>query len=379
MTGHSKIPPSSAHIWGAPDGCPGWVEANQAYPQTEEGEAAREGTAAHELGESIIKAGEIFFREFAVGTPASNGTIITDDIFESASIYAKDVLGVVTETGEDPQVENRVHAPQIHAESWGTPDAYLACANRLIIWDFKHGHEKVEAFENWQAINYFHGIINELRLTPEAASRLEVEIRIVQPRAYHRDGIVRIWKTTGANLLKLGEHLKRGASLGLSDNPPVRSGPHCKHCPGRHACAAALDGGVALYEAANSWMPSELSPKALGVQLAIIKRARKQLEYLESGYEEQVNSLVRSGTMVPGWAAESRYGQEKWSRPISEVLHLGDILKHDLRKPRQAITPNAARKLGVDESVITAYSSKPRIGIVVVPDNGSKARQVFNT
>lgn len=377
MAEHSRIPPSSAHIWGSPNGCPGWVAANVAYPETEEGEEAREGTAAHELAESMIKARDIFFREFAVGTPASNGVGITDDIYESAVIYAKDVLEVVSETGVEPRVERRISAPQIHAESWGTPDTYLASVSRLIIWDFKHGHEKVEAFENWQAINYFHGIINELNMAPDEARWLEVQIRIVQPRAYHRDGIVRVWKTTGDNLLKLGEHLKRGAAEGLSENPPIRSGPYCKHCPGRHACSAALAGGVALYEAASHWLPSELSPQALGAQLTIVKRARKQLEYLESGYEAQVDSLVRSGTTVPGWTPESKYGQEKWVKPVDEVIQLGDILKHNLRKPPQAITPNAARKLGVDESVINAYSSKPKVGIVVVPDNGDKAREIF--
>lgn len=377
MAEHSRIPPSSAHIWGSPNGCPGWVAANATYPETEEGEEAREGTAAHELGESMIKARAIFFREFAVGTPASNGVVITDDIFESAVIYAKDVLEVAAETGVAPMVENRVHAPHIHAESWGTPDTYLVHGNRLVIWDFKHGHEKVEAFENWQAINYFHGIIHELRLSVSEIVDLIVEIRIVQPRAYHRGGVVRVWRTSGFGLEGLGEHLKRGAAEGLSDNPPTRSGPYCKHCPGRHACSVALEGGVALYEASSHWLPAELSPQALGVQLTIVKRARKQLEYLETGYEAQVNSLVRSGTLVPGWSTETKVGKEKWDKPVGEVIQLGDILGHNLKKPPQAITPNAARKLGIDGSVITVYSSKPRVGIIVVPDNGDKAREIF--
>lgn len=377
MAEHSRIPPSSAHIWGSPDGCPGWVAANIAYPETEEGEEAREGTAAHELGESMIKTRDIFFREFAVGTPASNGVVITDDIYESAVIYAKDVLASAAGAGMGLMVENRVHAPHIHAESWGTPDTYLVDLPRLIIWDFKHGHEKVDSFENWQAINYFHGIIHELQLSAQEIADLEVEIRIIQPRAYHRDGVVRVWKTYGPILEKLGEHLTRGAAQGLSENPPTRSGPYCKHCPGRHACSAALAGGVALYEASSHWLPAELSPQALGAQLTIVKRARKQLEYLETGYEAQVNSLVRSGTLVPGWSTETKVGKEKWDKPVAEVIQLGDILGHDLKKPPQAITPNAARKLGIDGSVITAYSLKPKVGIIVVPDNGDKAREIF--
>lgn len=377
MAKHSRIPPSSAHIWGSPNGCPGWVAANIAYPETEEGEEAREGTAAHELGEDMIRRGTVRSRIPIVGTSSANGVVITDDIYESAVIYAKDVLKVASEMGAAPVVENCVHAPHIHAESWGTPDAYLIHGSRLIIWDFKHGHEKVEAFENWQAINYFHGIIHELKLSVSEIVDLIVEIRIVQPRAYHRDGVVRVWRASGFGLESLGEPLKRGAADGLSDNPTIRSGPYCKHCPGRHACSAALEGGVALYEASSHWLPAELSPQALGVQLTIIKRARKQLEYLETGYEAQVNSLVRSGTLVPGWSAETKVGKEKWDKPIAEVIQLGGILGHNLQKPPQAITPNAARKLGIDGAVINAYSSKPRVGIIVVPDNGDKAREIF--
>jgi hypothetical protein len=121
----------------------------------------------------------------------------------------------------------------------------------------------------------------------------------------------------------------------------------------------------------------ELSPEALGVQFAIIQRARKQLEYLESGYEEQIKGLMRSGASVPGFRVEESVGRERWAKPIEEVVALGDMLGHDLRK-RDAITPNQARKLGIDDAVIMAYSEKPRTGTKVVADNGNKAKQVFS-
>ena len=80
---------------------------------------------------------------------------------------------------------------------------------------------------------------------------------------------------------------------------------------------------------------------------------------------------------MPGWVVEQGIGREKWGKPIAEVIALGDMLEFDLRKPVDAITPNQAKKLGVDESVITAYSTKPRTGLNIVSDNGNKAKQVF--
>jgi hypothetical protein len=56
---------------------------------------------------------------------------------------------------------------------------------------------------------------------------------------------------------------------------------------------------------------------------------------------------------------------------------MGDMLGKDLRK-KEAITPKQAIKLGVDETVIKAYSTQPRTGVKIVPDNGNKAKQVFS-
>ena len=55
---------------------------------------------------------------------------------------------------------------------------------------------------------------------------------------------------------------------------------------------------------------------------------------------------------------------------------MGDMLRHDLRNTKP-ITPKQALKLGIDEAVITEYSSTPRTGLTLVPDNGNKAKQLF--
>ena len=133
-----------------------------------------------------------------------------------------------------------------------------------------------------------------------------------------------------------------------------------------------------MFEVTGAPLPVELTPQNMGVQLSIIQRARKQLEYLESAFEEQVKSSIRSGKMVPGWSVESSYGREKWAKPIDEVLALGDMMGQDLRKPLDAITPAQAKKLGVDVELVKAYSERPNTGLKLVTDKNNKAKEVFS-
>lgn len=384
---HSIIPPSSASIWGKPNGCTGWVVMAQTYPELEESIEAREGTASHEIAEGMITDAKTNNRSRHeprdwVGITASNGVVFTEEMFEAAKLYADDVIGEMRSRGifggDCLGIEAPVEAKRIHDLSFGTCDAYLYDRKKgeLIIYDYKFGYEVVEAFENWQAINYACGIIDALEINGHLDQFTTVRVRIAQPRAFHRDGPIREWTVKASDLRGYFNILHNNAHEALGANAVYRTGRHCKHCPGRHACPAALKAGVGLYEVVTQPVPVEMSPEAMGVQLAIIKRAIKALEYLESGFEEQVTSIIRGGAQVPGWRTEQSYGRERWEKPVEEVFALGDMLGHDLRDPK-AITPNAARKLGIDDAVIMAYSTKPSTGIKIVSDNGNKAKQVF--
>lgn len=382
---HSIIPPSSAGIWGKPDGCTGWVLMAQCYPETEETPEAREGTASHwvasEVLESYTNDTGIKTCNMFVGENAPNGVVITEEMAEGAELQVKDVLAICQERGalQEMHVEQRIEAPRIHELSFGTCDCYLfdRKTGELFIWDYKFGYGVVEAFENWQSINYVAGIIDKYNIDGLEDQFTTVHMRIVQPRAFHREGPVREWKVKASDLRGYFNQLQSNAAKALGPNAECNSGPHCKHCPGRHACEAALTAGIRLFEAASKPIPVELSDHALGVQLALAKRAREQLEYLESGFEEQVASRMRSGALIPGWSKEDSYGREKWNKPFEEIIAMGDMLGKDLRK-KEAITPKQAIKLGVDETVIKAYSTQPRTGVKIVPDNGNKAKQVFS-
>lgn len=383
---HSIIAPSSAGIWGKPDGCTGYVAMAASYPEAEDSQHAREGTAAHELGEILIALGieshpetvTPDIRKNYVNKPAANGEIFTGEMFDGAWDYASDVL---REFRARPNAttfsEYGVKAKSVHSESFGTVDQvmYDPDAQELIIWDYKFGHGIVEAFENWQCINYVAGIFDEFKLEDQYTT---VRIRIVQPRAFHPEGIIREWATNGAELRGHINTLHNNAHKALGPEASTLTGSHCRYCEALHACPAALEAGMKLYEVAGQPLPVELSDQALGLQLSMVKRAREHLEYLESAYTEQVKSKLRGGSNIPGWGVEPKLGRVKWSKPIDEVIALGDILGKDLRRPLDAITPSQAIKLGVDKTVVDAYSERPTTGLELKQINTKKSREVFS-
>lgn len=389
MGNHSIIPPSSAKIWGAPNGCTGWVTMSQMYPETEETEESKEGTASHEIGEKLIQyqtVGKISNNKASdfEGETAENGIIFTVEMFEAAEIYAADVGDVMRSTGVFGGpclgIEKRIEAKKIHDLSFGTIDAFLfdRKTGHLYIWDYKFGYEIVEAFENWQAINYVAGIFELLELDNGIADQhITVHIRIVQPRAFHRDGMIREWVVTGSDLRAHFNTLEMNAAEALGPNAKCRSGAHCRHCTARANCEAALTMGMRMYEVVTKPIPLEMSPLAAGVQLSMIKRARKQLEYLESGFEEQIKGKIRNGTSIPNWLTEQGTGRERWAKPVAEVIALGTVYGKDLKKPDEVITPNQARKKGMDADVVKSYSEKPKTGMILVEDNGDKAKRLF--
>lgn len=385
---HSILPPSSAGIWGKPGGCTGWVSMAYKYPKTRETPESKEGTASHEIAERMNRANaraRIGYpsKEELVGSLASNNVIFTEEMYDAAEMFANDVGMIIRQTsvfgGPHLGIEHRVEAKRIHELSYGTIDAFIYNQNRdrLYIWDYKFGFTAVEVYENWQLINYLAGLIEELGVDGHMDQHTTVHVRIVQPRAFHRDGPIREWVVKASDLRPYFNILEDNAHKALGPNAEYETGSHCKYCLGRHACPAALKAGIGLYEVAAQPIPLELNAEALSVQYAIVQRARKQLEYLESGFEEQIKALIRGGENVQGYRVEEGVGRECWAKPVEEVIALGDMLGHDLRKGG-VITPNQARKLGIDADVIMAYSKKPKTGFKVVPDNGNKAKQIFS-
>jgi hypothetical protein len=258
----------------------------------------------------------------------------------------------------------------VHADCWGTPDvaAWVVPGRRLRVLDYKFGHGFVDAYENWQLMAYAAGLLEALE--PGGDVECIVELTVVQPRNYHRDGPVRTWTTTGGKLRTQINIMANACDEAAGPNPGMHVGPECKHCPAARACpqlqAAALD----ACDLAQKAIPLELPNAAAGLELQRVQRALKLLEARASGLEAQVVEAIKRGEQVPRWHLEAAEGRESWSIPLDEVKALGMLYGAPVTK-EVPITPNQARKLGV---VTDGFSQRPRGASKLVPDGNTAAR-----
>lgn len=380
MSNHSVIAPSSA---ARRVQCRASCQMEQKYPQTES-EASREGTAAHELAAAMIGVAAVGanFDDKVIGTlSASNGITWTQEHYDAALIYADDVRTIMRQHGAfNPDVEQRVQAPRVHPELWGTPDCtlFVKATGTLYLWDFKYGHKVVEVRENWQLIEYAIGKLDQLTgYNGLGDPVIKVVMTVVQPRAYHRNGTVRRWEITGADLRGYANILHDVEHEALGPNPVATTGPECLFCSARHACMTLQQAAMSRVASTGIMSPQHLEPQELGLELRILREAASVIKARLTGLEAQAESLIGSGQSVPGWALEAGQGRERWKASDEEVLTMGDMMGIDLRNPPQPCTPKQAVKKGIDSSVIKMYSETPTTSLKLVESSTTIASAIF--
>jgi hypothetical protein len=378
MAEHSPIAPSSAGVFVH---CAGSVLMQAMFPEREgEREAAREGTAVHEVAMPLLHAaarGGVGPEQFEKGRQASNGVVITTAMVQAATLYAVHVGQIMREYGVFVSyIEVAVACLRIHTQSWGTPDCWLfdQATGTLCIWDLKYGFEIVEVFENWQLINYVAGILDLLDVDDQFVT---VRFFVVQPRAPHRDGPIREWRVKASDLRAQINVLSAAAHEALSDSPRTTAGAWCRHCSARHACETSQRAGLAIMDFSGQSNPVNATPGELGLELQLIERALEILKARQTGLAAEIEALIRNGSIIPGWTMRPTYGREEWERPLAEVFALGQIYGVDLHRKETAITPRQAVAAGVPDDIVRSYTHKPRRGLTLVEDDGTRAQHIF--
>lgn len=379
MTGaHAFLAPSGAPQWG-PGGCPASPKMQERYPRDEETPEAREGTAGH-----FYVSEALYGRPPAPGTLAPNGHPVTAEMIECGADYLRDIRDTLKAAtpGTQVMVESTVSmGGAVHPLNWGTPDAFMVDrpAKRVHLWDYKYGHRYVDAFENWQCLDYLAGVMEADLIDESEWPQWSFTITVAQPRNYHPDGPLREWFFTGDKLVDYVARLKIAAQLATAESPALATGEQCRDCTARHVCPALQRVAMSMVDMSFTAQPVELPRDALGLELAIIRDAVKRLGARATGLEEQALSMLRTGP-VPGWRAEHSKGREKWKddTDIAELVTLGAMYDVDLAKPLAAITPNQARKAGIDADVIKAYAHTPSGGLALVRSDGTDAAKRFS-
>lgn len=357
--------PSSAPRWGR---CAGSFALEKLYPEDEESQEAREGTAAHFWATEALQG-----REWPVGHLAPNGHPIDADMVEYGQLLLDEV----------PDVATGLHVEQfvtphslVHPECEGTLDVGYVDFNthEITVWNYKYGHRPVDPFKNSQLLAHLAGLIERYELTHTDLKGWKVTLGIVQPRSFRADGPVKKWTMLGHVAWGHIEALQEAAYRAKEPGAPTTTGEHCRDCSGRHACEALQRVGAYVLDVSGESIPQELSPAALGLTLKLLDQAEQRLKALKSGLEEVAISKIKAGKSIPHWSIGPVPGREKWTKPAEEVLALGDLMGIPLAKPPAAITPTQARKAGLDPALTAEYAVVPVAHKLVAVDDNAAAR-----
>ena len=384
MTGqHAIHAPSSAPQWGR---CPGSVAANLNVPDNS-GQRTREGEAAHWVGEIILKGwtagggGGVVLCTDLIGHTAPNGVVVDEEMAEGADEFVRAVLDVCGNGHLSAlRVEQRTDVPQIHSECWGTYDAaaFLPDLNELHVWDYKHGHREVSAFENLQLICYAAGLSREYPVHVDTT----VTLHIVQPYCYHATAPVWTWSVTYGELLPYVDRLREAAERAMTD-PVLTPGLHCRDCAAVGRCASARRFGYSIISYANEPYEIEtMNGPAKAAERLILGDGLKVIKARLEAIEDDLRADVSKGDRSSGLTIQNRKGRTKWAVPAAQVIAFAhqfgaDVAKPGTLTPAQATraVPKAARE--VFEQALPSLTTQPSTGVSLVPVENSRTARAF--
>lgn len=375
-----SLPAFDSHRWM---NCAGSVklQASHIPPVGDRNESKEEGKTCHKLSMRMIN---MFANPQGdapnVGEIDSNGVVITEEFYQFAKEYVNDVFGYCNPERilSNVQVESSLPADWIKEGQIINPDAWVhnEAKKELVVWDAKFGHGIVEVFENWQLL------IGAICATGQIGGMDSVDtirLRIVQPRAFHQDGIIREWVLTSQELQEYYNQIWVGSNTALSPNATCNSGGHCKYCPARHACGTLQQNVYNAIDCADNAASVSLQGDNLSNEIRLLRHSKTLIDARLSGLEAQASAELKAGGSLAHFSLDQTYGRKKWNKdiPAESLFMMGDLMNVDIRKPQEPITPSQAIKKGIDENVISGYSFTPSGGLKLVEKDVSKARQIF--
>lgn len=315
---HATLGASSAHRWIA---CPGSIRLSEGQPRYET-DAARAGTAAHEVAELCLKHDNdaVHYVGEIIGEVE-----ITEEMAENVQQFV-DLCREVKVNSTVSWVEQSFSLEALSPpdDMFGTADfvAYSEPEKTLHVLDYKNGVGLVEAEGNPQLLYYALGAVLELG---EGLNIETIKVTIVQPNASHPKGIARTWTISYVDLLDFAGELMAAARATQDPAAPLKTGSHCKFCPASAVCPArkAEAESVALVEFEALPVDAPPPPETLPVEvLADILEQLPRLKDWIKDVEAHGTALLISGTPIRGQKMVARRAKRVWKNETDVVYYL---------------------------------------------------------
>lgn len=297
MAEHALLSASGASRWLA---CTPSARLEEQFPDSA-GEAAREGTLAHELCELLLrnKLGRVSDKALAdCIVNIKKDPLFFPEMLELCEEYAQYVFDEFTalqQTTPDAicEVEVKLDFSEWVPEGFGTGDAVIIANNKLRIIDFKFGKGvPVSCKENKQMMLYALGA---MYLYKWMYSIELVEMTIYQPRLSN----ISSWEVEADRLEVWAEgFLKPQAALAYNGEGEFAPGDHCRFCKAKKRCRALASFNQKLETDYNCANLEILSDEEIA---DIMTRAGMYVAWVNSITDYAQDQAVNHGKVWPGF------------------------------------------------------------------------------
>lgn len=365
---HSKVGASGCHRWWE---CPGSVKLIEQCPKQTPSFEAAEGTAAHGLAEwalSRVKEGKQADVYSRIGeTVIEDGYEIeyTEEMADAVSEYLNFIDIETKRSGTNYgflKVEEKFKMRDVDENARGTLDACLYTPfNYVQIWDYKHGKGViVEADHNKQLMYYALGAM-------QCKDIDKVITYVVQPRAFHPDGIVRKCEYSVDELLEFKEELKKRIAATKEPDATIKTGQHCQFCPASIICPGVKKEANEIakqdFQAVN-----QLDKETM---IKLTEMAPRIVSFLKE-VETHLKVKAERGEEVPGFKLVKAKSNRVWKSESRTIAAFNKIFGDDMFAPRKLLSPAKFEKLAkgkIKEEEFMKYIDRPDKGLTLVKDS----------
>ena len=325
---HAVLSPSAATRWMA---CTPSARFEEQFPD-KDSEYAKEGTAAHELAELLIKKELGLIKKAAYEKQIK--AIVAGPYYswemrgycEDYAEYVIERLNAAKAVTPDAMLflETKIDLSGIIPEGHGTRDVAIVAAGTLVIIDLKYGKGvPVSAENNKQLMLYAAGTLAEMDVLYGIDT---VEMVIYQPRL---DNISTYTMAAGDLRAWVDTEARPKAALAFAGEGDYQPGDHCKFCKGKATCKALADycGDVV----ADFTDPNKLTDLQVSAALMDAKLVIDWIDSLKTYALEQ----ALAGKKWPGFKLVEGRSNRKYGDEAAVIQALGG--REDIYKPQELL------------------------------------------
>jgi hypothetical protein len=342
---------------------------------------SRAGTAAHHVAEQCLKnevEPETFLGQ-EIEVVEEEGTYmveVDDDMVEGVKVFVDYCRSLKSTVGltwtETPITLASLNPPE---EMMGTADFmhYNPETKTLHVPDFKYGRGVVVEAKNNPQLKYYG--LGAVLAVGKGLEIEHVQLTIVQPRAFHPEGVVRHDNLDYLDLLDFAEDLLAAAKRTQDPEAPLHAGSHCRFCPAAGFCPEQREMVQALAQISFEADTPALPPDPAKMPVPVLANVLANIDVLEEfikAAKAHGQRLLEEGSVSPealGQKLVARRANRRWADEEKIELWLrgrglaSEMYVTKLKSPNQVEQLLGKGKKDLPKELIV----KPDTGYTMVP------------